>query len=68
MKDQEAIKERERELYGEVLNLDELQGELDELDALMYQDQLPSAAEGKISVGEAQKYQQEHGISQLEEH
>ena len=35
MKDQEAIKERERELYGEVLNLDELQGELDELDALM---------------------------------
>lgn len=56
MKDQEAIKERERELYGEVLNLDELQGELDELDALMYQDQLPSAAEGKISVGEAQKY------------
>ena len=53
----------ERELFGQVLNDDELQDELDKLDAMILEEQLPSAADNMISSSEAQKYQDKQGLS-----
>ena len=38
-----AIKEKERELFGQVLNDEELQDELDKLDAIIAEEDLPNA-------------------------
>ena len=48
IQEQEAIKERERELFGQVLNDDELQDELDKLDAIIAEDAIPEAADTAI--------------------
>ena len=53
IQEQEAIKERERELFGQVLNDDELQDELDKLDAIIAEDAIPEAADTAIVAKQA---------------
>ena len=49
IQEQEAIKDRERELFGQVLNEDELQDELDKLDAIIAEEAIPDAADAAIA-------------------
>ena len=48
IQDNVARQEKERELFGQPLDDEELQGELDALDALDVAAMLPSAGEGRI--------------------
>ncbi|CDW79385.1 charged multivesicular body protein 6 [Stylonychia lemnae] len=44
-----AIKEKERELFGQVLNDDDLQDELDQLDAIILEEELPNAGQNELA-------------------
>ena len=48
-----AIQEREQELFGQVLNEEELQDELDKLDAIIMEEQIPEANNDMIGREEA---------------
>ena len=52
----------ERELFGQVLNDEDLQDELDKLDALIFEEQVPEAEDNIISNKEAKAYRQEKGL------
>jgi len=52
----------EQELFGQVLDEDELSDELDALDAMMVEKELPSAPVERIGEEQAQKHRKENGI------
>ncbi len=63
----EARQEMERELFGQVLNEDELQDELDKLDAIIFEEKVAEAGSKVISKGEAQDYREKHGLNDEQE-
>ena len=65
--EQQARKDMEAEMFGQVLNEGELQDELDQLDAMILEEQLPSAAEGYVEpvarVGQKEENKKEQMAS-----
>ncbi len=58
----------EQEMFGQVLDEDELENELDALDAEMLEGEFASAPVERIGDEQIKKYREEHGIEdQVEE-
>ena len=59
IQENEAIKEREREIFGAVLNEEDLQDELDQLDAMIAEDAIPSAPDTLLAPIQRQAAEQQ---------
>ena len=60
LQDAQAQKDAEAEFFGALLNEDELQDELDKLDALIAEEAIPEPGKGIIDVPRREPIQQEH--------